>query len=603
MTPEIITVLIILGVSAFLFASEWLSVDLIAVLIVLTLVISGILDAEQALRGFGHPAVIGVGALFIVSEALLRTGALGVVANRLERWCRGNESLLLIILVLIVAVSSAFLNNTPVVAMFIPVVLGVCLKMGFNPSHFLIPMSYAAILGGTCTLIGTSTNILVASVVERHGIPAPKMFDFTKLGVILTAAGILYLYFFARRIIPDRQTITSMTSGTDSAKMREYVTEIGVKRDGPLVGKKFADTPLATAENIRVIQLIRGETILWPPLANAQLAEGDALVIAGKIPDLLALHAEEGLESLADILSDEAVDISSHETELAEILVLPNSPYIGKKLEDAQFRGSFSINVLAIQRHGMHLRKKLSEHPIRVGDLLLVQGTTESLQRMGSQEGLVLMTGVEDVMVRSDKARLAIGILAAVILMLSFSSWHMATVALAGAVAMVLTGCLPVGKVYDSIHWRVLILIAGTLALGLSMETTGTAAWIAEGLVDAFQNYGGPRLLVVVVLILAALMTECVSNTAVAAVLIPIALKLPEQLGMEGSISPMPFIMAVAYGASCSFLTPIGYQTNTLVYGAGGYKFTDFLRVGAPLVVIIWALGGLLIPVFWPILL
>ncbi|MEM7167495.1 MAG: SLC13 family permease [Planctomycetota bacterium] len=597
---EGIAVLIILGVAAVFFAKEWLPVDIVAVLIIVTLLLTGILEAEDALSGFGHPAVIGVGALFIVSEALLRTGALGVVANRLEKWCLGRESLLLVLLLLIVAVSSAFLNNTPVVAMFIPVVLGVCMKMKFNPSHFLIPMSYAAILGGTCTLIGTSTNILVASVVEREGLIAPKMFDFTKLGVILTGAGLIYLFFFARKVIPDRQTITSMTSGADSAKMREYVTEIGVKDNGPLVGEKFADTPLAANKDVRVIQLIRGETILWPPFAEVRLVDGDALVIAGKIPDLLSLQAQEGIAGLADILADEAVDISSHETELAEILVLPNSPYIGKQLEDAQFRGSFGINVLAIQRHGMHLRKKLSEHPIRVGDLLLVQGTDDALHRLGAQEGLVLMTGVEDVMVRRDKARLAIGILACVILLLSFSPWQMATVALTGAVAMVLTGCLPVGKVYDSIHWRVLILIAGTLALGRAMETTGAAEWIASGLVDVCQHFGGPHLLVVVVLILAALLTECVSNTAVAAVLIPIALKIPAQLGHE-HMSTMPFIMAVAYGASCSFLTPIGYQTNTLVYGAGGYKFTDFLRAGVPLVLIIWTLGGLLIPVFWPL--
>lgn len=601
--PEIIYVLSLLVVATVMFATELLSVDIVALLLVLALVIPGVLPIGMALQGFGHPAVIGVGALFIVSEALLRTGALGLLANRLEAWSGGSEARLVLLVLIIVAGASAFLNNTPVVAMFIPVVLGISLRMGINPSHILMPLSYAAILGGTCTLIGTSTNILVSSIVSEHeGLRPLTMFEFTKLGAILTGAGLIYLYLFGRRLLPDRQTLTSMTAGPDDRRHREYVTEIGIRAGGSLVGQRFGDTVLAQTKGVRVIQLIRGEQIHWSPLTKQILREGDALVISGKIQDLMELHKQEGLATLDEILGSDDVAVSTHEAELAELLILPNSPYIGKRLEEAHFRSSFGLNVIAIQRHGMHLQNKISEHPIRVGDLLLVQGTKEGLQRVHSEEGVVLMTGVQDVLIRADKAKIAISILVLVISLMAFSNLHMATVALAGAVAMVLTGCLPAGRVYESVHWRVLVLIAGTLALGTAMETTGTATWIATNLVNLF-SFAGPGILVVVFLILAALLTECVSNNAVAAVLIPIALNVPTQLagvGIDG-VSVYPFIMAVAFGASCSFLTPIGYQTNTLVYGAGGYRFTDFLRLGLPLVICIWTLGGLLIPVFWPL--
>ncbi len=597
---DIVIVLAILAGAFYCFARELLPVDLVGVLIILALVLTGILKINAALRGFGEPAVIAVGALFIVSEGLLRTGALGLLANQLETWARGSVARVKFFVLIIVAVSSAFLNNTPVVAMFIPVVLRISQRMGFNPSRLLMPLSFAAILGGTCTLIGTSTNIMVASIVESYGVTAPTMFEFAKLGVIFTAIGLVYLLVFSRHLLPDRQTITSMTADP-SHRLKEYVTELAIRQGGELVGKTFTDTVLATTDGVRIIQIIRGESILWPPFTNLVLRSEDALVIAGKIQDLMVLQDQAGLATLDEILSPDQVEVSSKETQLAEILVQPNSIYVGKTLEEAQFRLHFKVNVLAIQRHGMHLRKKISQHPLRVGDLLLVQGVESDLHRIASEDGIVLMSDVENVLVRRNKAPIAIAILAGVILALSTNKLPMAAVALAGACAMILSGCLSAGRVYEAIHWRVLVLIAGTLALGRAMEDTGTADWIAQCLIDIF-HFGGPKLMVVVTLILTALLTEAVSNTAVAAIMIPVAIQIAFQLEARLGIDvdPKPFIMAIAYGASCSFLTPIGYQTNTLVYGAGGYRFLDFFRLGAPLVVVIWTLGGILIPVFWP---
>lgn len=594
------TVFVVLACAFILFVWEVLAVDIVGVLIILALVLTGILTVDEGLKGFGHPAVIGVGALFIVSEGLLRTGALGLIANRLERWSGGHEMRLMILVLIIVAVSSAFLNNTPVVAMFIPVVLGLSRKLGINPSHLLIPLSFAAILGGTCTLIGTSTNILVSSVVTEHGKPALGLFDFSLLGLMLVTAGIIYLLAVGRHLIPDRQTITSITSSSDR-RLQEYVTELAIREGGELDGKLFEETFLG-ASRTRFIQLIRGEHIVWPPFDGQRLAAGDALIIAGAIQDLIALQKSEGLDTLDAIISEGEVTVESSEKEMAEILVLPNSIYVGQSLEEARFRSQFGAAVVAIQRHGMHLRQRISNHPLRVGDVLLVQGSHAALDRLASSEGLVLMTGVEDVLVRENKAPIAMTILAAVILLLSFSNWHMAVIALAGGVAMILTGCLPMGKIYESIHWRVLVLIAGTLALGMALEKTGAADTVAEWLTNVFR-FAGPHGLVVVTLVLSALLTECISNAAVAALMVPIALRMPSTLeSPDGTTaSYLPYIMAVAYGASCSFLTPIGYQTNTLVYGAGGYRFTDFARVGIPLVLIIWTIGGIMIPILWPV--
>ncbi len=596
MNPEIIQVLILLGVTMILFASEILAVDVVAVLLLLYLTISGILPIEDALKGFGHPAVIGVGALFIVSEGLLRTGALGFISNNLMKWSGGNNKVLTALILIIVLVSSAFLNNTPVVAMFIPVVLGTCLRSGLNPSTLLIPLSYAAILGGTCTLIGTSTNILVASIAQESD-PSIQlgMFEFTKLGAIIAVIGLVYLLTIGHRLVPIRQTITSLASLGGDRRHQEYVTEIEI-RGGDLIGKRFGDTILAENEKLRILQIIRGEQIIWPPLDNQVLRQGDALVISGTIEDLMTLQESEGVVSLSEIVSEAQGTAAEKEAQLAELLVLPNSHYVGMTLGSAELRRRFGLHVLAIQRHGMHMRSKISEHPLRIGDVLLIQGTPEGLDRIRGEEGLVLMSGVDDVVVRKAKAPMAILILLAVIGMLATQILPMASIALCGAVAMIITGCITGVKAYEAVQWRVLVLIAGTLALGTAMVSSGTASWLAQ-IVVSLQQYLGAHGLVVVALISAALLTEMISNAAVAAVLVPVALKIATEL----EASPYPFVMAVAFGASLSFLTPIGYQTNTLVYGAGGYRFGDFARVGAPLVIVIWIVAGILIPILWPL--
>jgi len=536
-----------------------------------------------------------VGALFIVSAGLLRTGTVGIAANRLMHWSRGGKRFLFFLLLFSVAAASAFLNNTPVVAMFIPVALTLCSRLGLSPSRLLIPVSFAAILGGMCTLIGTSTNIMVASIAaENEGLTPPGMFEFTKLGIVFAALGLPYLLFAAKYLLPDRSTIASITAAADR-RLKEYVTELGIRAGGALAGLRFDRTPLARDGKIRVIQVIRGEEILWPPFDDLVLEEGDTLVVAGPIEQLVELQSDQGFHTLDEILDVDRSKPESREIRLAEILVLPNSSYVGMPLEEARFRRRFQVTVVAIQRHGLHLRRKIPKLPLKVGDILLVQGSESDLGRLGNEEGLILLSDIEDVLVRKKKAPVACAILFLVVLSLTFRLLPMVTTALAAALAMVLTGCLPPNKIYDAVPWRILVLIAGMLALGAAMQETHTADWIAWELTSLFR-FGGPWLLLVVTLVLTTLLTECVTNTAVAAIMLPIALRISTRC----EVDPYPFMMAVAFGASSSFLTPIGYQTNTLVYGVGGYKFGDFFRAGLGLVLIVWIAGGALIPLIWP---
>ena len=543
MDPAIFQVLALLVVALLLFASELVAVDIVAICLLLFLVGSNLLDISSALAGFGHPAVVGVGALFVVSEGLLRTGALGFLSNRLLKWSGGHQGLLTILILIIVLVASAFLNNTPVVAMFIPVVLGTCLKTGVNPSKILIPLSYAAILGGTCTLIGTSTNILVSSIARESAGIELGMFDFTRLGGLLAVIGLVYLIFIGPKLVPERQTITSLASLGGDRRQREYVTEVEI-RGGELVGSRFGDTLLASSGKVRILQVIRGESIIWPPLDDLVLREGDALVISGTIEELMKLQEGSDVASLAEIVSESQGTPHEKEAELAELLVLPNSRFMGQTLGSMELRRRFGLHVLAIQRHGMHMRSKISEHPLRAGDVLLIQGTPDSLERIRGEEGLVLMSGVEDVLVKKEKEPIAIGILCLVTILLGTQALPMAAIALGGAVLMILSGCISGTKAYESIQWRILVLIAGMLAMGQAMDQTGAAQWIAEQ-VSGLQGTLGAEGLVVVTLIVAALLTEMISNAAVAAVLVPVSLKIASQL----EVSPEPFIMAVAFGA------------------------------------------------------
>jgi di/tricarboxylate transporter len=582
----------ILVLSIILFATEIVSIDLVALLMIITLPLAGILTPAEALSGFSNPALLTVGALFVVGEGLLRTGAVSVLSQRIIQVSGGRPFRVFLLTVVIVAVVSAFINNTPVVMVFIPVILGVAHRFQIVPSKLLIPISYASILGGTCTLVGTSTNVLVSSLSLQHGYGAFGMFELTPVGLIFLGVGIVYLLVVGRRILPDRKTFTGLLP---LEHRRQYVTELEVRPDSTLVGRTIRETISASHPEIRILQLIRGETIEWQPDPDTVLESGDIFIARGDVSDIMNMRRTGDVEILPELLGG-SLRFDRRTMTLAELVVSPASSFMGKLVSDIHFRRRFGVALVAIQRHGVHLREKITELTLEAGDILLVFGDDEAFARIAESEDFIMMEGIQDAYVAKDKATVAVLILLSVVFSLTVGALPVVMTALIGAALMILSGCLSSSEAYRSVNWSVLILIGGTIALGLAMEKTGAALFLAQEIVGAVGAFGPVAVLSSIYLV-SVLLTAVVSNNAAAVLMVPIAISTAAGLDVD----PRPFIMAVAFGASASFATPIGYQTNLLVFAPGGYRYSDFLKVGIPLNVLLWILATFLIPLFWPL--
>jgi len=595
---EILFVLVLVVAVVVLFVTEWFPLDLVALSIPFVLVLVDsltpleIMNAEDALAGFANPALVTIAMMFVLSNGLIRTGAVNFVAERILGISAGNSGRALLVLMVAVAGMSAFINNTPIVVLFVPIALNIARRFEMSPSRLLLPLSYASILGGTCTLIGTSTNLVVDGLAVRHGQAALGMFEFAPLGVILGIVGLAYLTLTNRWLLPSRTTVTSY----GEERLKEYVTEVEIGNGSSLVGRRLEETFLGSSKSLRVLEVIRDEEILWPPFGDLVLRERDLLLVKGEVNEILTLDGREGLALLPELRSGE-LRVSARETTLAELVVGPNSRVIGQKVRDANFRKIWGVHVIAVQRRGVHLRRKVSDLYLRFGDTILVQGGIDALRNLRSSTEFLLLEGVEHVLVRAHKAPLAIGILLAIVALASFRLVDIVTVAGLGAVAMVATGCLSVREAYRAVDLRILVIIAGTLCLGLAMEKTGAAEAVVRTVQGGIEPLGPIGALSGVFLVTMVL-TSLITNIAAAALMIPLALSTAGAVGVG---DPRAFLFAVAFGASACFATPIGYQTNLFVYGPGGYRFTDFLKVGLPLNLIFWILGTILIPVFWPL--
>lgn len=593
MTGEMIIVLAVLAGALALWISEWLPLDLVALCIPIVLVLSGVLEPNDAMAGFASTALLTVAAILVVSAGLTRTGVITYVGNRIIHYSRGDEKRLLALVMVTMAVFSSFINNTAVVAMFLPIMLGVARKFRISPSKLLIPLSFASILGGTTTLIGTSTNILVHSLMEENGMAGMGMFEITPMGLVYASVGLVYLFFIGRRLLPERGTATSYLPGHRGPG--QYMTEVQVPADSDLIGQRVEQALQSAHPEVRLLQILRGEMILWPPLDLVVIEAGDIFLLKGDVNQLLALYRREGLELLPG-LKAEAIRYAVKDMALAEVVITPNSDLIDRTLRDVQFRQHYGASVMALQRHGEHLRDELPGIRLRVGDVLLVMADREDMARLMTYEEFLLLEGVQEVVVNRDKAPIAIALVASLVATVSLTSVPVMVVALVVAVLMVITRCLTMRQAYAALDLSVLVLIGGAIALGAAMEQTGTAAYLANAVVDAVGGYG-PRVVLSAVYLLTVIFTEMMSNTAAAVLMVPIALGVAHSIGVD----PRPFAIAVAFAGSAAFSTPIGYQTNTLVYGPGGYRFLDYTRVGLPLNVILWLLASLLIPFWWPL--
>ncbi|MBI1178123.1 SLC13 family permease [bacterium] len=592
MTWEIGFVLLLLLTTFIAMVWEKWSVDVVALGAVGLLIAFKILTPNDAFEVFSNEAVITVACMFVLSAGLEFTGAIDAISDRLERFGFKSDVSLLLVTLPLVGTISAFVNNTPVVVVFMPVIISLAARNNIAPSRLLMPLSFAAIFGGTCTLIGTSTNILVSSAaVSQHQAPL-GMFELTKLGVILGVVGLVYMLTLGRKLLPRRETLSSILQSTES---RQYFTEAVVAARSPLVGRKIAETPLASMRNSRILDVTRAGEIITSPLNEIALTQGDRLRITSVLSGVMELKDQHGLQ----FQSDDNLGLETlgmQKARVMESVIGPNSELIGKTIRQVNFRQRFGILILAVHRQGKNLRENFEDVHLDFGDTILMEGTESAIEKLRADRNFLLLAAATTKPRRRRRRWLAMALVAAVVVCAVVKVLPISALALIAAVLMVMTGCVSVDDAYKSISWKVVMLIIGTLAMGLALERTNGASLIAHELIRGLGKLG-PVAVVSAIFALTSLLTTFLSNNAVAVLLTPIVVNAANELGVD----PRPFIVAVAFGASASFATPVGYQTNTLVYGAGGYRFSDFVRVGLPLNILFWLLATWLIPFFWPL--
>jgi len=586
MPVEAVLVLAILVGAVALFISERYPIDFVALLVLGVLLLFGLVTPQEGISGFSNPATVTVAAMFILSAGLQKTGATAVVGQLMVRFGKSYYTALVVIMGSI-TVLSAFVNNTAAVAVFIPLVMVVANRRRIAASRLLIPLSYASQFGGVCTLVGTSTNLLVSSISHEAGYGAFSMFEFSRMGLILFATGVTFFLLFGRWLLPERKAQELAVT----YQLGEYITELRVGETSPLVGKSVLESRLGEDHDVTVLRLLHVTKAVWAPLRQAVQA-GDVLLVRGKLSELMRLRDTAKLElNVAFKLRDDT--LQTEDLRLVQALVAPSSDLIGNTLKDVDFRNRYKALVLAIQRRGEPIRDKLNSVSLRLGDALLIQAHEEQIRTLREDANFIVLDEVPGATLRH-KAPLVLGILAAVVGLAAFEVLPILVTAILGCLAMVLTRCLRLEEAYHAVNWQVIFLLGGILPLGIAMQKTGAAGVVAERAVGMVGDMG-PVAVLAVVYLMTSVMTDTMSNNAAAVLLAPIAISTAEQIGVD----PRPFLMAITFAASTGFSTPVGYQTNTMIYNAGGYKYTDFLRTGVPLSILFWIMSVLFIPRFW----
>ncbi len=572
-----------------LFALEFVRVDVTAIIVMTILLLSGILTPEEGLRGFSNVATVTVGAMFVLSAGLRQTGALSGVGDLFRRLGQRNYVLALVTMMLMIGVVSAFINNTAAVAIFIPIVLSVSGDLRVSPSKLFIPLSFASMFGGVCTLIGTSTNLLVSSIAQDNGLRPFGMFEFAPLGIVFFAVGFAYLYF-GMKLVPARREAGTLT---ESFEMKDFLTDIVVSEDSPYIGEQLADTTLSSDLDLDIIEVYRGDESFSGTSAQVQLQAGDRLRIRGSVSEIAKLLSIAGLTlSPTGRIAD--TDVTTERDALIEVVIGPDSELIQKTVGDVNFPQRFGAQVLALRQHGRLQQEDLQNVTLQGGNALLLKIDRDRLARLRQEQDFVIASEVSIPEVREQKMPIAVVTIVAVVGLAVLGVVPIVVSAIAGCVVMVVSGCLTVNEAYRAIQWKVMFLLAGILSLGVAMEKTGAAQFLSDLVVGGLEPFG-PVAILSAFFLLSQLLTNVISNNATAALLAPIAIGVADALGLDAR----PFLFAVTFAASLSFMTPIGYQTNTLVYGPGQYRFTDFLRIGTPLNILFWIIGTLLIPRIW----
>jgi di/tricarboxylate transporter len=582
----------ILITTLYLLMSEKLPVDLTAIGIMVSLMITGILKPVEAVSGFSNPAVLTVGAMFLISQAMIRTGAVGFIGQKVMEWTGGKTWMAMLVILLIVAMASAFINNTPVVVLFIPVVLSLSCRLGTSPSKYLIPLSYASILAGTCTLIGTSTNIIVSDLAAHYGYESFGMFELSVVGVPIAVAGLAMIVTMAPRLMPD---LLNPTCELGDGGERRYLAELLVGEESKLTGLNPCAYIPAKYPGIEVLELIRRSQIFQPCRDEVAMMPNDLLLVKGT-PNALMQMLDNKVAALPPSENGMRLD-GSNAAMVVELIITPQSSLVGRQLKNTYLVRDEKLHVVAVERSGLHYSEtQLRDIRLKMGDVLLVWCREEALDQLRGRSDWIMVEDVHQKIEKKRKAPLAGMIFGGLVVAASTGMADIMVCALAAVFLMMATGCLPLREAYRALQSNVLLLIAGTIALGMAMDKTGASRFYADLFLRAMDGWS-PSMVLGGVILLTSISTQLLSNNATAVLLMPIAISTALGLG----VNPKPFIMAVCFGASACFATPIGYQTNLLVYGPGGYRFSDYVKLGIPLNLLVLFMGTLLIPVFWPL--
>lgn len=589
--PDILFVYGLILVAVVLFINKRISFDITSLILLAILIISGILTPTEGLSGFSNPATVTIACMFILSEGLRRTGALDIVGDYFLKLSKLNYRLTMFIIMIIVGVISAFINNTAAVAIFIPVIISLSKDVGESASKLLMPMSFAAMFGGVCTLIGTSTNLLVDSIATDNDLAGFGMFEFAPVGMIFFVVGFIYLFTIGIKLIPERRKDESLT---DTFEMQSYLTDVVLQPNSPFVGTPLKNTELIQDLDLDIVEVFDEDGNSKPDRYTITLEKKDVLRIRGSVKELnKLLNREDVLIKPNKNWEDKDFEIGNGQ--LVEAVIAPESSFEGKKLKEIDLYHHYEGLVLAIRQKGKVQQDHLQNIRLQSGTSLLLYAQKERVNDIKTAEEFVLATEIEVPDFKKSKIPVAIGIIAGVVAFAAFGILPIVATAICGVILMVLTGCITNEEAYQSINWKVIFLLGGVLPLGVAMQKTGAAQLIVDGVVTQFEALG-PTAVLSAFFFLSMMLTNLISNQATAALLAPIAIEASSSI----NVSAEPLLIAVTMAASLSFMSPIGYQTNTMIFGPGQYKFMDFVKVGTPLNILFWIIGTFAIPYFWP---
>ena len=584
MQSAILTMVVVLGMFV-MFLREVYPTEVVAMIGVSILLATGVLPYEAALAALANPAPWTIAAMFIIVGALVRTGALNALTQLAERQAKVSPARAIGGGLVFVAVASAIMNNTPLVVVMIPVFVQLARSLGTSASKLLIPLSYAAIVGGTMTLLGTSTNLLVDGVARTSGLAPFGILEIFPIGVVVVLWTFTYLYFMAPRLLPDRQSMATMLS--DRSK-KKFFSEAVIPPDSNLIGREVAGVQLFKRDGVRLIDVVRGDESLRRNLRNVTLQVGDRVVLRTEMTELLSLQNNKELRRVDQL--------SAVETKTVEVLITPNCKMVNRRLGSMRLRRRYAVYPLALHRRDANISAQIDDIVIRVGDTILLEGAPEDIQRLAEDMNLGDVSEASQRAYRRGHAPVAIAVLLGVVTLAALGVAPILMLAMLGVTVVLMTGCIDADEAFSHVDGRLLALIFAMLGVGSALQSSGAVGIIADTL-SPVMLVMPPFLVVLLVYLLSSVLTELVSNNAVAVVMTPIAIGLAAALGVD----PRPLVVAVMIAASASFATPIGYQTNTLVYGPGGYRFSDFLKFGIPLNLSLAPIVSFVIPFIWPL--